>query len=158
MGQLSGRSGAGSGQSPQSLALMLRYADFSRRLSMNQMLIFSRNHGLSMARISVLNHLIYGGPATVGDIGEKLQVSNPAASQVLEKLVADGYVSREENSDDRRMKIHKITGTGRSVVGELDLMRTAWIRELHDSLSADERRQVSECFAMLLSKKENERC
>ena len=52
------------------------------------------------------------GARSVGEISKMLNISKPAASQLLDKLVQTGYLFREESKIDRPIKLHNLTSKG----------------------------------------------
>jgi MarR family transcriptional regulator for hemolysin len=48
------------------------------------------------------------------DIADALHLERPALVRVIDVLVAEGYVSREEDPADRRAKVLSLTKSGRS--------------------------------------------
>lgn len=80
---------------------------------------------VSMAQLKVLFSLHYRGPATVGMLAGKMGVTLPTVSATLERLVRAGYVVREDDPDDRRVVINRLTAEGTSLVERLREERRA---------------------------------
>ena len=97
------------------------------RRSMHDFIQFSKDSGLSMPQIRTLFHLSHDGKCGVSEIGELLGVTNPAASQMIDRLVIDGYIERSEDPADRRAKRLKLTGKGRAIVTESIEIRSRWM-------------------------------
>jgi DNA-binding MarR family transcriptional regulator len=57
---------------------------------------------VSPGHIQVLIALT-GGPRSVGQLAEKLEVSPPAATQLVDKLAEHGMVDRHQDPEDRRV-------------------------------------------------------
>src|SRR6185312_6491329 len=74
---------------------------------------------LTMAQLKALFTLEYGGPATIGQTGEKLGISLPTASHLVERLVQGGYVERTEDPNDRRRTLASTTEKGSELVKRL---------------------------------------
>jgi len=65
-----------------------------------------------------------GASATIGDIARKLQVSAPAASKAVGRLVESGHVvTREDGRDARRLYI-EVTETGQDAIRHFERARS----------------------------------
>lgn len=92
---------------------------------------------LTMAQLKTLFTLEYGGPSTIGQTGEKLGISLPTASHLVDRLVHGGYVERTEDPDDRRRTLASTTASGSELVNRLrhgghDVLR-GWLETLDDA-------------------------
>ncbi len=72
--------------------------------SMRDFSAFMRNSGMSMPQVSLLYRLYYRGQCGVTEIADHLAVTSPAASQMVERLVQQGLLERNEDPNDRRAK------------------------------------------------------
>jgi len=113
---------------------------------------YAREKGLSRSMIGTLFHLNHRGHAGVTDLSEHLGVSSAAASQMLEHLVEEGLIQREEDPDDRRMKKITLTDKGNQVMKESINARLGWFDELSENLSEEEKKQISTAINMLIEK------
>jgi DNA-binding MarR family transcriptional regulator len=55
---------------------------------------YVKSSGLSIQQYIVLMQLLHGGSCGVRQIGEKLEISSPAASQLVNRLVEAGLAER----------------------------------------------------------------
>ena len=62
-------------------------------------------------------------PGTVSALANHLGLSLPATSQTVQKLVRRRLISRSEGATDRRKKILRLTGPGRSLLAEIAAAR-----------------------------------
>jgi DNA-binding MarR family transcriptional regulator len=70
--------------------------------------------------------LLRGEPgATLSWLSNELRVSAPTASGLVDRLVRQGYVRREEDARDRRCVNHFLTDAGAAIVGDLEREGTA---------------------------------
>lgn len=78
--------------------------------------------GLSLTQYNVLRILRGAGPAGLCQcaIGERLVAQVPDVPRILERMEKAGWVRRERADQDRRMVIATLSGTGRTLVDELD--------------------------------------
>jgi DNA-binding MarR family transcriptional regulator len=86
---------------------------------------------LTMPRLKALFAIACEGSPTVSGLGRALGVSLPTASTLVEALVAQGYVSRRVDADDRRRTLVELTPAGDGLVSQL---REGSTRPLHDGL------------------------
>lgn len=119
---------------------------------MRDFFLHTRQHGLSVTQIAALFQIRRRGSSTVSDIGDELQVTNPAASQLLERLVQQGLVARSEDPIDRRLKQIALTKRGESVLREGLQAKHKWLEELVNTMQPDEQAQVMAALSLLLEK------
>lgn len=115
----------------------------------NRVNVFAKEHGLSFSRMSTLFRLEKKGCCTVSDISRQLEITNAAASQLLEKLVQAGLIQRYEEPGDRRLRLHRITDEGRNLLDQLKASQTGWIQLIEESMGDDEKRSVAASLALL---------
>ncbi len=122
------------------------------RHSMHGLVHYAKENGLSMSQTVALFKIKRNGRCGVADVGEDLQVTSAAASQMLDRLVQQGFIQRSENPEDRRGKCLTLTEKGQTFLQKGIHVRQRWIRDLVESLSAEERRAANETIAMLIGK------
>ena len=110
--------------------------------SLAEMRRFVRAEGLSMPQFHVLLRLHYHGECAVSDIGSHLDVTAPAASQLVDRLVQMGLLERREDRQDRRVRHLSLSPRGRALVEASLRARDAWAEDLPARLTADQRSQA----------------
>ncbi|HWR12152.1 MAG TPA: MarR family transcriptional regulator [Rectinemataceae bacterium] len=120
--------------------------------SMHGLIHYTKENGLSMSQTVALFKIKRNGMCGVADVGEDLQVSSAAASQMLDRLVQQGFIQRSENPEDRRGKCLTLTDKGQAFLQKGIHVRQRWIKDLADSLSIEERQSANETIAMLVGK------
>jgi DNA-binding MarR family transcriptional regulator len=114
---------------------------------------------LTLTQIKLLHHLDDAPDAlTLTAAAEAVLVSMPAASRTVDDLVRRGYVERQEDRDDRRMKRIRITADGRAVVRRLNAARVNGLEQFAATLTPSERLVVSEAITALLERPEIAAC
>jgi DNA-binding MarR family transcriptional regulator len=75
-------------------------------------------HGLTFARYEALVLLAFSreGRLSMGRIGERLMVHPTSATNIVQRLAAQGFVERVTNPADRRGALAVITDTGRAAM------------------------------------------
>lgn len=136
--------------SPFSAALQ-SWIDVFMHRSMRSVLLYAKESGLSMSQLGALMH-IFKGTSGVSDVGDDLGISSAAASQMLERLVQQGLISRSEDPHDRRVKQIVLTAKGQQVLqGSLQASK-GWLDELAASLSPAEQEQVAAALNIMIAK------
>jgi DNA-binding MarR family transcriptional regulator len=104
-----------------------------------------------MGQYNVLMRLFHTERCGVGDVGSQLGITTAAASQLVDKLVQQGWVERAEDPDDRRVKRLTLSRTGRELV-ELGLeARLKWTAGLPEVLPADRAQAVMDSLEDLIA-------
>lgn len=75
---------------------------------------------LTMSQLRVLFFLRRERGATVGGLASQLRVTPPTITGIVDRLVRQGLVVRQEDPSDRRLVRHCLTERGLEVVGELE--------------------------------------
>ena len=124
---------------------------FMRR-SMRDLILYSRESGLSVPQIGALFHIHGKGACGVSEIGDDLGTTSAAASQMLERLVRQGLIVRAEDPDDRRAKLITVTDLGLQVLQESFRARLGWLDELAHVLSPSEQEQVMAGLKLMIER------
>ena len=107
-----------------------------------------KQHGLSTPQIHALMYIFHAGQCQVSDISALADVSNPAASQLVERLVKQGLVDRREDPKDRRNKLLTLSEKGKGLLHE-SVMSNRYLTEIMAVLSPEQRQAVHEAFMLL---------
>ena len=76
---------------------------------------YAKSNGMMMKTFLVLNVLFYAKDGmTQKEICERTFQSKQIVSNIVKNLLTDGYVTLEENEDDRRNQTVKLTDAGRT--------------------------------------------
>ena len=110
---------------------------------------YAKSTGLGMPQFSILMQLHHKGSCGVSDISERFDITNAAASQLVDKLVPGGLIKRDEDPNDRRAKVLNLTDKGKKLIQQGMEVRYRWVDELAGRLTADERVQVSEALDIM---------
>ncbi|MFT4219749.1 MAG: MarR family transcriptional regulator [Microbacterium sp.] len=98
--------------------------------------------GLSPTAASTLLRLSEGGPQRVTDLARLEGVSQPAMTQLADRLVKEGLAVRRASEDDGRVVLLDATAAGAATVDARHTARVGRVGALLDALSASEREQV----------------
>ncbi|MDO4246573.1 MAG: MarR family transcriptional regulator [Deinococcus sp.] len=75
---------------------------------------------LSFSQMAALHQLRGAGAMTVTQLAERIRLSLPASSHLVERLVQRGLVHRTENPDNRREKLVELSAAGVGVLEGMD--------------------------------------
>ena len=93
---------------------------------------------LTRAQLKILVLLLQEGPTTVGHLAANLGVTLPSITATVDRLVHQGLVSREDDPNDRRRVINRLTPTGTVLIERLqEGRRTRLVTALQDLPLAD---------------------
>ncbi len=120
--------------------------------SFHEHIRFVKASGLSMPQFNILMQLHYQRACGVSDIGARMDISNAAASQLVEKLVQAGLLERAEDPNDRRVKQLRLTSKGRDLVEAALSARYRWVDELIENLNPAEREKLAEAMQIIIAK------
>lgn len=110
---------------------------------------FAKSTGLSMPQFSILMQLHHRGNCAIGDISERFDITNAAASQLVDKLVQSGFIKREEDPQDRRAKMLNLTEKGRDLIQRGIEERYRWVDQLSEKLTVEERAQITDALNIM---------
>jgi DNA-binding MarR family transcriptional regulator len=122
------------------------------RHSIHNFMRFARQRGYSTPQLNTLIRLHHKGHCGVSDLSEETGVTNAAISQLLEKMVQQGWVARSEDPQDRRQKVIELTAAGQQVVQESLSARQSWLNQLVETLTLEEQQQINTALQLLIRK------
>jgi len=134
---------------PQLIQTIREFMDFAMHHSMRERAHFAKATGLSMPQFGILMQLHYRSNCAVGDISERFDITNAAASQLVDKLVQSRLIQREEDPADRRAKLLNLTEKGRALIQQGIEERYRWVDQLAAKLTPEERTKVAEALQIM---------
>ncbi|WP_300760143.1 MarR family transcriptional regulator [Janthinobacterium sp.] len=103
---------------------------------------------ISPGQYSVLAGILHS-PLTVGQLAAREQVQAPSMTRIVNALAAAELVSREENPEDRRQVLVRITETGSAALLRARSKRTAWLAKQVAALTPQQRATLHEAAVIL---------
>lgn len=100
-----------------------------------------------MKTLGMLNECVQ--EVSVKELSERLGLSLPATSRTVDGLLRRGFLSRTEDTEDRRIKRLRLTDAGRDVVERLTSARLQGLEAYAASLSDDQRAALMAALADL---------
>ncbi len=111
---------------------------------------------LSFTQIKALCALEADGEErSVKALAQSLGVSLPAMSRAVDGLFERGFVRREEDSSDRRMKRVGLTEAGHTVPQMLNEGRLSALQELMSSLAEEQAAALAHALELILSQRDD---
>src|SRR5690554_2284851 len=109
----------------------------------------ARSAGLTMPQFGILMQVHHRGTCAVSHISEHFDITNAAASQLVDKLVHSGLLQRQEDPADRRARLLNLTETGREFVQRGMEERYRWLDRLAEKLTAEECEKITEALSIM---------
>ena len=135
--------------SPQLIQTIRQFMDFAMHHTMRERAHFAKATGMSMPQFGILMQLHYRHNCGVSDLSERFDITNEAASQLVDKLVQGGLIQREEDPNDRRAKLLNLTEKGRGLIQRGMEERYRWVNQVAAKLSPEERAKVAEALEIM---------
>ncbi len=106
--------------------------------------------GLSIPKLAALQRLVEAGDSLpLGQLAERLSCVKSNVTQLMDRLEADGFVSREADPNDRRSRLAVITATGRKAYAEGAKVQESVEKALFGKFSKEEALQLASLMARL---------
>jgi len=109
---------------------------------------FMQQQGLSSHQIHILMFIYHAGQCQVSDVGVLTGASKAAASQAVDRLVQQGLVEREEDPQNRRTKILRLSDKARGLI-RVGVSSNPFLMNVVASLTAREHETLQEALGIL---------
>jgi MarR family transcriptional regulator, organic hydroperoxide resistance regulator len=93
---------------------------------------------LTMAQLKTLIFIYFEGVTNFKMIAAALGVTPPNVTGIIDRLVEQGLVTREENPQNRRMQMLSLTITGKALLSDLKERQTTHLSRILTILSIEE--------------------
>lgn len=121
--------------------LVLQFFNNSRTIQSSWKAYYARTMSgddLSPAQLALLFIIKHQQPVSGKKLAESMRVSKSAVTQLLESLDQHGYITRTEDSDDRRISHITLSETGSSKMNAFEQKRKEVFVSLASELSDEE--------------------
>lgn len=89
---------------------------------------FTKEFGISLARFDLMAQLERARDGlTMTDASRRMMVTNGAITSLVDRLVDEGFVTREPHADDRRTTIIRLTAAGRDRFLTMAARHEEWV-------------------------------
>jgi DNA-binding MarR family transcriptional regulator len=109
----------------------------------------SRGPGVSVPQFRVLTYLNRTDGASLSAVADRVGLSLPAMSRLIDGLVARDLVQREESAEDRRRVTLRLTTLGRELVRTSRAGAQARLAEALVALTPPQRAEVAQAMERL---------
>lgn len=104
---------------------------------------------ITMPQMKVLMLLRESGTLRVGVLARHLNVSTPTITGIVDRLVREDLVKREDDPSDRRVVLNSLTEKGQGVIERLAHRSDAELQRMVGSLSAEEQTEIAQSLKRL---------
>lgn len=118
--------------------------------SMQRFMSQARESGFSMPQIGALMRIHRQGALPMSEISKEMGTTLAATSQLLDRLVQQGLITRTEDPNDRRVRNVALTDRGRELLEASLRARQRWMEDLSHSLTEPELETVTEALHILV--------
>ena len=107
--------------------------------------------GLSLPKLAALDRLMQtpGGSLPLGQLADRLACVKSNVTQLVDRLEADGLVTREPDPNDRRSRLAVITDAGRQAHEKGAGIHRDAERQLFGALTDDDAARLADIFEKL---------
>jgi DNA-binding MarR family transcriptional regulator len=103
-------------------------------------------HGCLRAISSTHLHVLYllesEGSMTMGRLAERLDVSLPNVTGIVDRMAERGFVERDRDAEDRRVVTVRAASGGREAVEEIDQIRRQALKSILTRLTPDQQHRA----------------
>lgn len=129
-----------------------QFAGMTMHINMIYNMQFMQEYDLSFTHLNSLFFIHRAGCTNIHCLAEHLGVTKAAVSQMVDRLVDSGLISRDEDPIDRRSKLICLSKTGESLVQKAFLSRRKWVPDLVASLTKPQEQQACQIFEIMNEK------
>lgn len=129
-----------------------QFAGMTMHINMIYNMQFMHEHDLSFTHLNSLLLIHRAGCTNIHCLADHLGVTKAAVSQMVDRLVDSGLISREEDPIDRRSKLICLSELGRNLVQEAFQTRRRWVPDLAASLTEAQEQQACQIFEIMNQK------
>jgi DNA-binding MarR family transcriptional regulator len=123
--------------------LFQRLIGVASRETAGQSTLFMYESGLTFPQIIVMYALTWQGPQPLSALAKTLRLSLAATSQLVDRLVEGDYVAREEQAEDRRVRIIRMRARGKRFMDRLNEIRRQELSQAFDLLPSPVRERLT---------------
>ena len=129
-----------------------QFAVMMMHINMIYSMQLMQEYDLSFTHLNSLLFIHRAGCTNIQCLADHLGVTKAAVSQMVDRLVESGLISREEDPIDRRSKLICLSETGESLVQKAFLSRRKWVPGLAVSLTETQQQQANQIFEIVNEK------
>jgi len=105
--------------------------------------------GITPSQLSALATIVVSGRVTLSGLAEAERVQPPSITRVVDVLVSEGFATRTQSEEDRRVAWVAPTDEGRALVEGVRRQRDAYLAQRLRTLSVDDRAVLARAAVLL---------
>jgi DNA-binding MarR family transcriptional regulator len=105
---------------------------------------------LTMSQLKSLFYIEVQSNICIMDLSRVLKMAQPNVTSLVDSLVKEGLVSREENPEDRRRMLLKTTSKGKKLIADLQNSITSEMSDYLVQLSLEQLQAIADGFRPLI--------
>lgn len=110
----------------------------------------AENHGLTVVQLHALGVMNPGERVPMNRLSSVLLCDASNITGIVDRLLSVGYIEREENPDDRRVKMIALTPDGKELREQFLLELAEYELPAFQTLTADQRSSLEEILRIIL--------
>ena len=122
-------------------AIQIRFSRFYAR--------FLTQADLTLQQYALLNQLASSGTMSMTDASEKLLITKPAVTHLVDRLEKGGFIKRLAHPKDRRIYLLEILPKGKNMVKEIQTIVFRFLLKTLNRFDAEERKTIVRFYALL---------
>ena len=111
--------------------------------------VFISDADLTISQYAVLNQLLSTKRIPMTEVGEKLNITKPAVTHLVDRLEAKGYLKRVPHPKDRRIHLIEIQPNGDKIARKIQTHFLNYLLHAFGKLNQDERKIIIRFYAIL---------
>lgn len=104
---------------------------------------------LTMPQFALLNVLSSAGTIPMTDFSEKLHITKPAVTNLVDRLEKNNYLKRTGHPDDRRISLVQIQPKGKRLVRDMQTTILSFLLTAFEKFDASERQIITRFYILL---------
>ena len=105
--------------------------------------------GVTQSQLSALATIVVEGRVTLSGLAEAERVQPPSITRVVDVLVTQGYVTRTQSDEDRRVAWVAPTDAGRALIETVRRQRDAYLAKRLRTLTPEDRAVLARAAVLL---------
>lgn len=121
----------------QELRLWLRLLSVSKLISQEIRRRLRLEFGATLPQFDLLAQLNRESDGlNLGELSKRTKVTNGKITGPVERLEDDGFLTREQSNEDRRVTVARIAPKGRNTFARMAQAHESWLQELMEGVDA----------------------
>ena len=138
--------------SEDTFQLLHQWTEQAMLRSMSELFRFNQAHNFSFSQANTLLFFKCSSPVTFAQLTAHLGVTKAAVSQLVDRLVEQGFVERQEDPRDRRSVLLSLSSNGLQLVADANRTRQAWMANYSELFTSEESARLKPALTLLLDK------